>query len=169
VAAPAQQPPQPAAHPPRAAPPPDAEEHEWDAEYTQCQHFGPMWQALKDAQHQAPWPRGLRKADGKMLQDNLWCIPDSLTGTILRKLHETIGHLGGDRLWREAQRQYRFAAEDQAKAIATRIHQQCETCQACEPPHQPSSCGSQQPQSHHTFSPPWLSTYSSCQKWTMKE
>ena len=109
----------------------------WVTDYERCPIWGVQWQAIQEGQHQSQWPQGFKLADGRMLKDNRWCIPTNLTGKVLRQHHEATGHMGGERLWKEANRHHQFADLDDAKAIAMRVQSQCEVCQACEHPHQP--------------------------------
>ena len=51
--------------------------------------------------------------------------------------HAAIGHVGGERLLKEALRHYKFAVEKEAAEVAKEMQKSCEVCQACEPPHQP--------------------------------
>ena len=45
--------------------------------------------------------------------------------------------MGGDRQWRELQRHFTFADPEEARKKAFKVQTTCETCQACEHPHQP--------------------------------
>lgn len=107
----------------------------WD--YSGCPKFSSPWNAIQQAQTEGAWPQGYRVANGRLLHNGLWCIPTGREGQVLRAHHEAIGHQSAERLWKEASRHYTFADEDAARAAAKRIPQQCETCQACEHPHQP--------------------------------
>jgi hypothetical protein len=83
------------------------------------------------------WPKGYRVADGKLLKDGLWCVPESLMGKILRAQHSVSGHVGGERLLREASRHFQFSDPEKARRVAGRMQHTCGFCQAIEHPHQP--------------------------------
>ena len=108
-------------------------EEDWSADYAICPTWGPAWRQTQD--DSASWPRGYQVQAGKLIHDARWCIPVGRTGQILRALHTVSGHLGGDRLWQEAGRHYRFAKAADARRLAGVMMRQCETCQACEHPH----------------------------------
>ena len=110
---------------------------DWAAEYRQCPVWSEPWQQVKEAQRSGRWPRGYRIAAGRMLKGGLWCVPTALAGAVLRAHHAAAGHVGGQRLWKEALRHFHFADNEKAYTMAMRTQAQCSTCQACEHPHQP--------------------------------
>ena len=93
-----------------------------------------MWADTQEAER---WPKGYKVMDRKLLKDGVWCVPTGLTRRGLWDHHAVAGHLGGARLWKEVTRHYQFANADEAWALAQKMQALCETCQACEHPHQP--------------------------------
>ena len=63
----------------------------------------------KAQKREAPWPRGYRKVEDKLLKDGVCCVPTGLTGAVLRAQHNAAGHVGGKQLWDAASRHYQFA------------------------------------------------------------
>ena len=110
---------------------------DWAAEYRRCPVWSEPWQQVQEAQRSGRWPRGYRVAAGRMLKGGLWCVPTALAGAVLRAHHAAAGHVGGQRLWKEALRHFHFADNEKAYTMAMRTQAQCSTCQACEHPHQP--------------------------------
>ena len=110
----------------------------WVQLYEKCPKWKDVWSQVQLAQRrQAPWPKGYRLCDQKLLKDGVWCVPTELTGVVLRAQHKAAGHVGGHRLWTEACRHYQFANPDEAWGLANKMQRICEICQACEHLHQP--------------------------------
>ena len=55
----------------------------------------------------------------------------------MRAHHGEVGHAVGEKLWKEICRHFVFSDEKQAHQLVLKIHRNCETCQACDPPRQP--------------------------------
>jgi hypothetical protein len=106
----------------------------WKKYYEECPTFSKVWVQIEADQE---WPTGFRTVEEKLLKGGMWCIPKGLTGKALREHHSAAGHIGGDRLMKEATRHYTFADDSYARKLAEGIQKGCEVCQACEHPHQP--------------------------------
>ena len=106
---------------------------EWEDAYRDCSTWGPVFEAVKDKGRQVDWPKGVTWELGRMYQDSLLCIPTSLESAVVAAHHLQTGHLGGQRLWREMQRRYTFAAPWTAERRCKRAQAECEICQACDP------------------------------------
>lgn len=110
----------------------------WAEHYQQCHRWTDTWRQVLAAQkNEVPWPTGYRLCDERLLKDGMWCVPTALTGAVLRAQHEVSGHIGGERLWKEACRHFQFANPKEAYGLAVKMIKICEVCQACEHPHQP--------------------------------
>ena len=111
---------------------------DWAEHYLKCKRWAEPWNQVAKAQkNEGAWPKGFRLCDSRLLKDGVWCVPTGLTGAVLSAQHIAAGHVGGDRLWREACRHYQFANADEAWGLAVKMVKLCMTCQACEHPHQP--------------------------------
>ena len=107
---------------------------DWGSHYENCPKFGPVWQEIQVGDS---WPQGFRVQDGKLLKDGVWCVPESLIGRVLQAQHSVSGHIGGERLLREASRHYQFSDPEKARIFAGQMQRTCGFCQAGEHPHQP--------------------------------
>ena len=108
----------------------DEKSEDWTKEYEKCAAWSEAWRQVKEAQKSGKWPKGYRVANGRLLKDGVWCLPSGMAGSVLRQHHTASGHA-------EARRHYVFADEREAAKLAVEMRRQCETCQACEHPHQP--------------------------------
>ena len=78
----------------------------------------------------ADWPEGVHLWEGKMYQGNLLCVPENLSGKLIRAHHEMAGHVTGERLRKEMTRRYQFAPEIWVKGLIAEVGKGCEVCQA---------------------------------------
>ncbi len=61
---------------------------------------------------------GLRFMNTKMYWYEKLCVPETVTGRVIRTHHAEIGHVGGKELWKEIQRWYHFTPGAQAEKLA---------------------------------------------------
>ena len=110
----------------------------WANAYEKCQKWGDAWKKIKLAQNgNSAWPVGYQLSNGRLICDGKWCVPTELMGKIMRAHHGEVGHAVGEKLWKEICRHFIFSDEKQAHQLVLKIHRNCETCQACDPPRQP--------------------------------
>ena len=78
---------------------------DWGAEYDNFPKWSNAWKEINLAQQGGKaWPKGFQIAQNRLIFEGKWCVPDNLTGKILRAHHGQTGHAGGERLLKEALR-----------------------------------------------------------------
>lgn len=65
-----------------------------------------------------------------MYYEEKLCVPLALTGRVVRAHHAHIGHIGGERLWKDLVRRFNFTVSSRYRFLAMNISKECEICQA---------------------------------------
>ena len=65
-----------------------------------------------------------------MYYEEKLCVPLALTGRVVRAHHAHIGHIGGERLWKDLVRRFNFTVSSRYCFLAMNISKRCEICQA---------------------------------------
>ena len=107
-------------------------DEDWAMVYESSPSFGKIWQATLDPQGQ--WPEGIKVYNKKLYQGEMLCIPLGLELRVVGDHHLATGHLGVQRMVRDMTHRYKFDSNIDPLKIAKKIKEQCNTCQACEPP-----------------------------------
>jgi hypothetical protein len=107
-------------------------DEDWDDAYYASERWAEEWVVTQDPDR-PEWPLGIKIYEHKMYWYEKLCVPETVTGRVIRAHHAEIGHVGGKKLWKEMQRWYHFAPGSQAEKLAETIPGQCETCQAHNP------------------------------------
>ena len=58
------------------------------------------------------------------------CAPLALNGRVVRAHHAHIGHIGGERLWKDLVWRFNFTVSSRHRFLAMNISKECEICQA---------------------------------------
>ena len=69
-----------------------------------------------------------------MYYEGRLCIPSDLVAKVIREHHATIGHPGGEKLWKHIEHRYNFPPQAKACELAKKIPSQCIICQAAKEP-----------------------------------
>jgi hypothetical protein len=107
-------------------------DEDWDDAYYASERWAEEWAVTQDPDR-SDWPLGIKIYEHKMYWYENLCVPETVTGRVIRAHHAEIGHVGGKKLWKEMQRWYHFAPGTQAEKLAESIPGQCETCQVHNP------------------------------------
>ena len=79
---------------------------DWDEAYSTCPSLCGLWKVVNSVQD--PWPPGIKVFERKLFEDERLCVPTSLVRQVLEAHHETVAHVGNDRMVMEVQRRYVF-------------------------------------------------------------
>ena len=66
--------------------------------------------------------------------DHKLAVPFSLQNELVREHHSFLGHVGFEKLWDHMKLRFEWSDEKQAQEYAKRVLNECECCQACQPP-----------------------------------
>ena len=107
-------------------------DEDWSSFYEACPHFGHLWRHIKDETE--PWPENVKIFNGKIYQNEKLCVPKGLAAQVLGAQHIFGGHMGIEKLVKSAKLRFEFGDPLSIWKLAQSVKQQCNTCQACEPP-----------------------------------
>ena len=101
-----------------------------------CPQFSTVWKQVQGSQvnRNVPWPSGIQVHDGRLYKDQKWLVPSSLQKGFIRQHHDFLGHVGFERLWSHISHRFSWANDHEAKRTAEKVMEECEVCQACQPP-----------------------------------
>jgi transposase InsO family protein len=104
-------------------------QEDWGPYYDESMWWQQWWLQIH-GRTGADWPEGVHLWDGKMYHGNQLCVPEKLSGRVIRAHHATVGHVVGERLRKELNRRYRFAPEIWVNWLIAEVGRSCEVCQA---------------------------------------
>ena len=109
---------------------------DWGKAYKSCPKWKQAWEDIEAAKvdKTKSWPSGFQLNAGKLLLHQKIAVPTSLQQSLVWQYHNFLGHVGFERLWGHMERRLTWADESNARKLAKLVSQQCETCQACQPP-----------------------------------
>jgi transposase InsO family protein len=117
---------------PRNVTDPKVLDEDWDTHYAQCPRWSKTWLAT---QNDEDWPENIRIHNDRMFWQERRCLPMALPILWVREMHESKGHVGGERIWEQLRTQIAWADTTVAREFTHKVASQCETCQACRRPH----------------------------------
>ena len=109
---------------------------DWENAYKICPKWQQPWEDIKAANvdQKKSWPCGFQVNAGKLLFEQKLAVPSSFQQEVIKQHHIFLGHPGFERLWGHMSRKFVWANDSVAKTFTKSVSQQCETCQACQPP-----------------------------------
>jgi len=120
-------------HAPRNDPSPERIlEVDWEDAYGDSAKWTDWWETVH--QPQGDWPPKVKIYRGKMYYEEKLCVPEKLANRVLKAYHTQTGHVGTDRLCKEAQLRFIFPESFDLRGVAKKIRQSCDICQAADPP-----------------------------------
>ena len=114
-------------------------EKEWRKEYGECTRYSLVLHAIEEGPSDS-WPPDFQYLEGLLYHNHLLCVPEGLTGYVIRYYHARSGYPGAKRLWPVLLRKFEFAYPTHAKHLNKIIPSMCEVCQVANPPKVPYKC-----------------------------
>ena len=104
-------------------------DEDWDGRYAESVWWKDWWERTKGDRN-VRWPEGVRLWRGKMYYKERLCVPEGVSGKVVRSLHALVGHVGGEKLKTELDRRYTFAPSVRLMELIREVNRGCVVCQA---------------------------------------
>ena len=104
-------------------------QEDWGSLYEECPELGGIWEQIFDPEQD--WPKGYQLYEGKIMFEGRLCVPIDRTWEVIEAHHVWNAHQGVERLIPDLNLHYKFVRGTRLAAIAARVRQECQVCQAC--------------------------------------
>ena len=111
-----------------------ADELSWTDWYASCPQFAQPWAMTQEG---AEWPDGYSLAAAgnvvskrRLVSRNKICVPMAITPYVIREHHESVGHVGQEKLLLDLPRLYNLATE--GRVLSGQVHRLVSTPVLCQ-------------------------------------
>eukprot|EP00667_Euglena_gracilis_P000113 EG_transcript_113 len=102
-------------------------ERDWGEAYSHCPTWKEKWVATKG---DSIWPKGFKVLNGQLFFEEKLCVPESFQHLVIQEIHEFLGHVGPEKVWKHMAIRFVWADEKAAKQLNQNCSKNCSTCQA---------------------------------------
>ena len=97
-------------------------ERSWGDAYLTCPTWKNIWEKN---QSENEWPKGVKVFNGQMFLEEKLCIPLCFQNHVVQETHESLGHVGHERVWNYMILRYVWANEKMAQQFLRNCSKSC--------------------------------------------